>query len=101
MRLGLFVVWLTLCRTGIRQCFVEIEKKVGIKNEKVVEIHLLNPVEEKDVDDGFDNPDNNAEDVDGQSREEEALLGLHHPKDDCGVDNGVGAQPEDRPDPVS
>ena len=63
--------------------------------------HLRKPAQENEVEDGVENADDDVEDADKERGEEEDLLGLHHPKDDCGVDNNVGERPDDRPDPVS
>ena len=63
--------------------------------------HLRKPVEEKEVDDAVDDPDNNIKDAEDQSREKEVSLGLHHPKDNCRIDEDVRNRPNDCPRPVS
>lgn len=53
------------------------------------------------VDDTIESADNNVEDADDQGGEEQDLLRLHHPKDDCSIDYDVGDGPNDRPHPIA
>ena len=66
-----------------------------------IKSHLPNPVKENEVDDALEDPDNDVEDADEERGEEEDLPGLHHAKDDCGVDKQVGDHPDGCPNPVS
>ena len=47
---------------------------------------LPSPVQDDEVDDALEDPDNDVKDADEEGGEEEDLLGLHHAKDDSGVD---------------
>lgn len=71
------------------------------KAGEMIKSHLRNPAKGKEEDEAVDDPDNDVEDADEERGEEEDLPGLHHAKDDCGVDEHVGDRPDDRPNPVS
>ena len=74
---------------------------VLIKTGEIIKSYLRKPVQEKEVGDGVEDPDNDVKEAHDQRGEEEDLPGLHHPKDDRTIDEDVGDGPYDRPDPVS